>query len=669
MSIKDEISKDIEKAEDVVEHLMEEAKEKITKPWHKKVHVWIFIVFFIVIIILGGIYYSVYTPIKKTITLAQQTQVAFQKVESDLYAADFETAKKDIYVAKEMLEKLDANVKHIDSPLMMGYLRTQYLAVEDIVDATQEFSDGLYLLVDLTQDVLSNIEVENNNLVISAAKRKQVLEKFSQKTPELNGAKAQIDLSLIALDNISVNKLNPQLGEYVLELRERLEILRGFLDKSVDLSQSLPYLLGLDRERTYLFLLQNNGELRPTGGFIGTIGILRIKNGEITFFETENVYDYDKYAHEVAKIAPPEVLKKYLNIDGWYLRDSNWSPDFVESAQDVEYFFHREANLSSALQDYSLDGVMAITPELITDFLNIVGAVEINSFVFNSENFVDRLQYLVEVGYEDQGVPYWQRKNIIAELSKQLINRTEQINMNGWLEIVKMMVNNLNEKQILLSVKSPNVQLLLDNQNWSGRIVQADKDYLGVFDANLASLKSNSCVDRNLNYTLWPDKETGKMVAHLKIDYKNNCSFTWKSTRYRTYTRVYVPQGSKLVKSSGVMEIDRSTQQGKVDIYDEFGKTVFGGFISIEPGKNGSLEFEYELPENLAEKLFEKDEYSLYIQKQAGTSNEKISLNLNFPNKITTTYPSEIRSGWGDSNYKYTLDLNEDQEVKVGFWE
>jgi hypothetical protein len=116
------------------------------------------------------------------------------------------------------------------------------------------------------------------------------------------------------------------------------------------------------------------------------------------------------------------------------------------------------------------------------------------------------------------------------------------------------------------------------------------------------------------------------------------------------------------------MELDLPTKAGKVDAYDELNKTVFGAFISIEPGKKGSLEFEYELPEDLALNLFNKGEYNLYLQKQAGTMADKIQINLNFPNKITTTYPSEERSGWGDSKYILSTNLAEDRKVKIGFW-
>ncbi len=77
------------------------------------------------------------------------------------------------------------------------------------------------------------------------------------------------------------------------------------------------------------------------------------------------------------------------------------------------------------------------------------------------------------------------------------------------------------------------------------------------------------------------------LIGKTEITYQNNADFTWKSTRLRTYTRVYVPLGSELISSAGAMENDKikdpQLQAGQVEAATEFGKTFFGAFISIEP--------------------------------------------------------------------------------------
>ncbi|MBK8046944.1 MAG: DUF4012 domain-containing protein [Anaerolineales bacterium] len=52
-----------------------------------------------------------------------------------------------------------------------------------------------------------------------------------------------------------------------------------------------PWLLGMDAPRTYLILVQNNHELRATGGFIAAIGTVSVDQGKITSFDFVDSYD------------------------------------------------------------------------------------------------------------------------------------------------------------------------------------------------------------------------------------------------------------------------------------------------------------------------------------------------------------------------------------------
>src|SRR3989344_6466262 len=381
----------------------------LKKPFYKKTLFWLLTIFLIVLIVLGIGYFSYWQPLKNAFGLANQTQNYFEKAQTDLLAANFSEAKKDIETAQKLLENLEKNVNKLDSPLMIGYLHNQYESIKIIIDSIQEFSSGLYLIANLSHDVLTSVkqDLNNKNTTLSQQKRLEILSRLAQANPSLNGAKAQINLSLLTLDQIDQEKLNSQLKKYYLTLKAKLILLQGFLEQATGLSEVLPKVLGLGQEKTYLFLLQNSNELRPTGGFIGTVGILKLKNGQIISFNTNDVYDYDRFAiNKKMAVIAPEPLKKYLNVASWYLRDSNWSADFPLAAKKIEWFYHEEAGLSdSALENIRIDGIIAITPKMVEDVLSALGAVEVDSFIFNKDNFVSQLQYLVEVGFQAQKVP------------------------------------------------------------------------------------------------------------------------------------------------------------------------------------------------------------------------------------------------------------------------
>ncbi|MFA5318027.1 MAG: DUF4012 domain-containing protein [Patescibacteria group bacterium] len=125
--------------------------------------------------------------------------------------------------------------------------------------------------------------------------------------------------------------------------------------KEENIINLLHSLLFEEQEQVYLILLQNNTELRPTGGFIGNYGILKIKEGRITSLYIDDIYNLDKLAEEKLEIIPPEPLRKYFNRERWFLRDINWSPDFSISAHRAWAMYLLEGGQEK------IDGIIAVT--------------------------------------------------------------------------------------------------------------------------------------------------------------------------------------------------------------------------------------------------------------------------------------------------------------------
>jgi len=183
----------------------------------------------------------------------------------------------------------------------------------------------------------------------------------------------------------------------------------------------------------------------------------------------------------------------------------------------------------------------------------------------------------------------------------------------------------------------------------------------------LAALKTDSVITRKVSYSI-NQSPTG-LVATARLVYKNNGGFNWKTTRYRTYTRIFVPLGSKLISSSGAMEndkvLDPKRTPGRIDTVDELGRRSFGAFLSVEPGETRELVFTYELPESISKAA--AGHYGLLVQKQPGTEAVPLTLSLDFGKKVTSATPVEERNKWGDNIYSQITDLRTDREFSVGF--
>ena len=164
-------------------------------------------------------------------------------------------------------------------------------------------------------------------------------------------------------------------------------------------------------------------------------------------------------------------------------------------------------------------------------------------------------------------------------------------------------------------------------------------------------------MDKMINYTV--DQGINGLFADLAIHYAHQGGFDWRTTRYRTYTRVYAPLGSQLIEFDGA----------KLTVYDEFDKTVFGYFISIEPGKIASVRLRYKLPDSLAIKS-QNGEYELYIQKQPGNSVDYLSVDLKLLNSIKSYNPTGFnvyRSGSNQVKWEENLRIDRYYNVKTQF--
>ncbi|MDD5043408.1 MAG: DUF4012 domain-containing protein [Patescibacteria group bacterium] len=603
----------------------------------------------------------------------ENAEIFLIKAESDLSAAREKFAK--FYLFKK-LPIIGKQVSALDNLLLTGIETTS--AVKEIVLVAKD----IFKTVEMASILSGQTDFGEGDLSfdkISKEQKKRILKTLFESSPQLQGAKAKIDLAMLSFNQIPEDEIFYPFKKAIEPLRDKLPALQETISKAIPASEILPQVLGYPYPKTYLFLLQNNHEIRPTGGFIGTFGIVKLDSGDLVTFATDNIYKLDFSVINTLKVNPPEPLKKYLlGQNGWFLRDSNWSPDFPTSARQAEWFYNQEIqshlnkgedDIWKATVEPKIDGVIAITPNLIRDLLKLVGQIKIDGQIFDAENLVEALEYQVEKGYYEQGVPDIQRKEIVGKLAVELKKRLFELPSSRWPEALDILKKNLNEKQVLVYDNSADLQMLVDENNWGGALVKYDGDYLSVIDSNMASLKTDQVMARKINYTV--SVEGDDLIAEAGITYTNNGNFSWKTTRYRTYTRFYVPQGSELIEVRGAMENDKvkdpERKPGQADVGEELGKTYFGAFVAVEPGETRSLSVKYRLPKWVKTK-YDLGLYKLFVQKQSGTEGHSLTIDLNFDKKIKSWLPLGYSSRQqSDKQIKFIYTLRQDRESLVQF--
>lgn len=548
-----------------------------------------------------------------------------------LVAQRFPEARAELERAEGSLADARSAFRWLTPIAAVPWLGNNVQAGQQLLAVGQTIVEAARRVTDFGEQVLSPFQNKPGHLTfggLSVAEREELLRRLGQAEPALRSLEQDIQSIVDQLERLPRSFVQRRVNRLLDPVRENLQLIEEALRRAAPIARSLPKLMGHQRTQVYLFLLQNNTELRPSGGFIGTYGVLKVRNGEIISFTTDNSYNLDDRVKGVLRIPAPEPLQLYNSTEHWFFRDANWSPDFREAAGETSNFYRREGGREQ------LDGVLGVTPTFIEALLKLTGPITVEGVTFTAETLVDTLQEQVTYGFYRRGVAQAQRKEIIGTMGRELMARLFALPQSDWQDLWLTILQQLFEKHLLFNFVDPDLQRFAEEQGWAGAVEPGAGDFLMVVDANLGSLKTDPRVRRTIRYEL--NAEGNQWKATATITYANEGGFTKKTTRYRTYVRVYVPPGSQLDSSDGADLLDRSDQPGRVTTSQELGKTVFGSFKSIEPGTTETLTLRYTLPTSLASELQQR-RYQLLVQKQAGTINHRLDLRLTFPRPARLT--------------------------------
>jgi len=617
---------------------------------------------------------------------AQQAKQSLNSAKDKATKLDIAGAADDVDQARADLERMHDALRNVGFWRDLPGIGTQIRGMEDAATAGADTLDGAHDLLAIAQiltdalrggaaaagELQSGIAPTRRFQDLTSDEKRDLLQKFADALPRLRVARDKMDLALEMWNRVPQDQLFAPLKSALQPLAGTLPPLKQALDQSVPLLEAFVPLAGYPDKARYLLLLLNADELRPGGGFVGNIGTLTLDAGDITDLNFTDVYNIDQPVSGKWKEVPPAPISQRLGVNVWYMRDANWSPDFPTSAEKMLDFYIRERTLAEGKLADPPNAVLALEPGLFKSLLHLTGPITVEGKNFDENNFFDNIQYEVEQGFFKEGVPVSERKQIIGKIGDALLAKLKQLPASRWPEVTNLVTQALARKQIMAYSRDPAVMPVLDSLGWTARAKPTQDDFLWVVDANLAALKTDGVMDKSVKYELDEADPQGP-AATVTLTYRNtNRVADWRYTRYRSYTRVYVPEGSQLLDTAGAMKDDRYRTggvavPGQVDVMKDLGKTVYGAFWSIEPGQTGTLMFKYRLPQSVADLAAASGTYRLDWPKQEGADKTRLTLDLKFGKNIKSAAPAEDQSKWGDSRYEYSTDSLIDRMFEIKF--
>ncbi len=443
---------------------------------------------------------------------------------------------------------------------------------------------------------------------------------------------------------------------------------------------------GFKGKKTYLILFQNNTELRPTGGFIGSVGLATLTDGKLADLQVQDVYAVDGQLK--GHVDPPVPIAQLLNQEHWYLRDSNWDPDFSVSGAKAAWFYEKETGIV-------VDGVIAVNMPLIVDLLAATGPIQLTDYNdrITAENFFGKSLFYTQSDFFPGST---QKKDFLGTLATSLITRlTKEKGVNAF-SVFRAVAGGLEKHDMLFFFADPQLETLASRLGWGGIVpaVFGDNGYFDYFyavDANLSVNKVNYFIKQELVRAI-NIGEDGKIQESITISYKNTSQGdSGGGGVYRNFVRFIVPADSVFNSITIDGEIIRSkapTRQGLPFPQPPYttveeakgGLSVIGLAFDVPPNAERRVVVSYQrmLP-------FVPDDdgnlFHVYHQKQPGVSSVPLQTTITYPifwtgrEEATTNSPCSVCQQTGskqvflakEAQLLYNTTLSRDNTIRIRF--
>lgn len=355
--------------------------------------------------------------------------------------------------------------------------------------------------------------------------------------------------------------------------------------------------------KNYLLVAQNDGELRPTGGFASAFALVQFRSGTV-HIEMHDVYGA---VDDHPFVEPPYPYGEFLANEGYTghsFRDANVYADFPSSAEEFIKFF----NINEP--DIKIDGVATINYDILEDIVGVLGQIQVEDKTLTSENLFETIEYEVNNIDRHDIEQIYTRKQFLQPVLYALAKKTI-LHPEKWHEINEILYKALHDKKIQLYFKDEKLEQKYADKGWGGAWPQdKDSDFFAVVDTNLGGMKSNRYIVREVSRVLnFSEKEGTEMQLSADVDVKIShlgSDYAPISGDYRGFIRFYTPEGCNF---------KGETPEGMWR-YLENGRTVFAQKISLKPGDTTHVMFSYTLPDE----VFKADGYQLNVPRQSSTN-------------------------------------------------
>ncbi len=379
---------------------------------------------------------------------------------------------------------------------------------------------------------------------------------------------------------------------------------------------------------TISILFQNDAELRPTGGFIGSFATLVASGGVIRQFHFgEDVYKLDHLYNgtDGPLITPPDQLRTMVAYQSY--RDANVGASFLPQSSGAIQTLLAKATSSPP------EGIIYIDSTILEDLLTVTGPIDVPGFptAITAENVSDQLTNAVEVTYfkDPANVAAMEPKQVLNNLIPLLISHLQHT--PGALDkIATNLRKEIDRKSLQFWALDPSFENTLSNAQPLDS--PTDGNWLKIVNTNLGGMKSSRSVKESITVSQHEDVANHQLIQQVDVQRTHGGTSTWPDGTNKNYVELYIPSNATIISTPQNVggDTDKSPSDLKaLGIFDKvWTPTILstdtykriGMWETVAPGKTLTYTVVYSLP------LSSTNEYHFTFIKQAGAHNQMLTI-------------------------------------------
>ncbi|MBC7632940.1 DUF4012 domain-containing protein [Aeromicrobium sp.] len=327
---------------------------------------------------------------------AVKAKDALQVAASEAKQLQAQVSVGDVDSAQGTLRRLQASTKaaqsHTDGPLwdLGGHaplLGDSVAAVQTISRVLHDLSlAGLQPIVDAADSIDSRAFSPRDGRINIKA--------IADLAPAIITADRSLSASKKELAAVSADDVVGPLKAPVQDLKAKLATAQRAASSGATAAQIMPGMLGGSDSRSYLLVVQNNAEVRSTGGLPGAFAVVKAENGKIGLTDQGAGSDFGYFDKPAVKLTKDEN-NLYTTLMASFWSDTNFTPDFPRTGQIMRAMYKKRF-------DKTVDGVISVDPIALSYILKATGPVKLaKGGPLTSKNAVDVLLNRVYLKFPD----------------------------------------------------------------------------------------------------------------------------------------------------------------------------------------------------------------------------------------------------------------------------